>query len=264
MPAITHCAFLGSQCEENGPAKGNCSEGPAGWASSFEKLLEDPLGLHTFAEFLKKEFSAENIYFWTACERYRRLPAGPERVAEAQRIYQQHLRVEAPEGVNVDSHGCHCPEQSLQQASSALFDQAQKQIFNLMKFDSYPRFLKSQLYKRCLSGEVEKPQLDAGLLLQPPSATTPTKLKKSLSNAEDRRRKSLLPWHRKNRSKSKDRGESEFKQNRVDIITSNESVNGKMGGGSDTHSSKSSLTSLDLAIGSTQVRFAWWSWWMWE
>jgi hypothetical protein len=49
MPAITHCAFLGSQCEENGPAKGNCSEGPAGWASSFEKLLEDPLGLHTFA-----------------------------------------------------------------------------------------------------------------------------------------------------------------------------------------------------------------------
>jgi hypothetical protein len=37
------------QCEENGPAKGNCSEGPAGWASSFEKLLEDPLGLHTFA-----------------------------------------------------------------------------------------------------------------------------------------------------------------------------------------------------------------------
>lgn len=198
---------------------------------------------------MKKEFSAENIYFWTACERYRRLPAGPARVSEAQRIYQQHLCVGAPEGVNVDSHGRHCPEQSLQEASETLFDQAQKQIFNLMKFDSYPRFLKSNLYKQCLAGEIEKPQIDAGLMIQP---QTPTKLKKSLSNAEDRRRKSLLPWHRKNRSKSKDRGETEY-QKRSDIITSSESVNGKLGGGSDTHSSKSSLTSLDLAITSTQV-----------
>ena len=153
----------------------------------------------------------------------------------------------------MDSHGRHCTEQSLQEASITLFDQAQKQIFNLMKFDSYPRFLKSTLYKQCLSGEAERPLPDAGLLLQPPSLNTPTKLKKSLSNAEDRRRKSLLPWHRKNRSKSKDRGETEYIQKRSDIITSNESVNGKLGGGSDTHSSKSSLTSLDLAIGSTQV-----------
>lgn len=173
-------------------------------------------------------------------------------MAEAQRIYQQHLCVGAPEGVNVDSHGRHCTEQSLQEASSSLFDQAQKQILNLMKFDSYPRFLKSDLYKQCLSGDLEKPQIDSGLLLQP--AGTPTKLKKSLSNAEDRRRKSLLPWHRKNRSKSKDRGESEYHQEKSDIIHSNESVNGKMsGGGSDIHSSKSSLTSLDLAIISTQV-----------
>lgn len=28
---------------------------------------------------------------------------------------------------------------------------AQKQIFNLMKFDSYSRFLKSDLYNKCLS-----------------------------------------------------------------------------------------------------------------
>lgn len=39
--------FFLSQCEENGSNKG--TGGPAGWASSFEKLLEDPLGLHTFA-----------------------------------------------------------------------------------------------------------------------------------------------------------------------------------------------------------------------
>lgn len=99
-------------------------------------------------EFLKKEFSAENIYFWTACERYRRLPVGTERSTEAQRIYRQHLCVGAPEPVNVDCQGRQCTEQSLHEADSTLFDQAQKQIFNLMKFDSYPRFLKSDLYKQ--------------------------------------------------------------------------------------------------------------------
>lgn len=63
---------------------------------------------------MKKEFSAENIYFWTACERYKNLPAGSEKTAEAQRIYQQHLCVGASEGVNVDAHGRQCTEQSLQ------------------------------------------------------------------------------------------------------------------------------------------------------
>lgn len=32
--------------------------------------------------------------------------------------------------------------------------QAQKQIFNLMKFDSYSRFLKSNLYKDCVSRDI--------------------------------------------------------------------------------------------------------------
>lgn len=40
--------FVG-QCEKDGVPKSSTSEGPAGWATSFEKLLEDPLGLHTFA-----------------------------------------------------------------------------------------------------------------------------------------------------------------------------------------------------------------------
>lgn len=32
--------------------------------------------------------------------------------------------------------------------------QAQKQICNLMKFDSYPRFIKSELYKECLLRDI--------------------------------------------------------------------------------------------------------------
>lgn len=234
------------KCEESGVQSTKQAEAVAAWATSFEKLLADSVGLQTFAEFLKKEFSAENIYFWTSCERYRRLHSGPEKAAEAQRIYKRHLCVGAPEAVNVDSQVRQFSEQSLQGAHPTLFEQTQKQIFNLMKFDSYPRFLKSDLYKQCLAGHIET-FIDDGLLIHPPGLT-PSKLKKSLSNAEDRWRKSLLPWHRKNRSKSKERCENECSQKKDD---GSESTNDELGKNdrSDLHSSKSSLVSQDSSKG---------------
>ncbi|CAF4484096.1 unnamed protein product, partial [Rotaria socialis] len=43
------------------------------WAVGFEKLLNDEMGLHVFTEFLKKEFSQENIQFWIECEKLKKL-----------------------------------------------------------------------------------------------------------------------------------------------------------------------------------------------
>ena len=60
-----------------------------------------------FQEFLKKEFSHENIYFWTACERYRRLGTDAsydKRRRVAGDIIRRHLATGAQEPVNVDSH----------------------------------------------------------------------------------------------------------------------------------------------------------------
>ncbi|KAK7864651.1 hypothetical protein R5R35_012421 [Gryllus longicercus] len=128
--------------------------GVASWATSFEKLLEDPAGLHTFAEFLKKEFSHENIYFWVACEKYRELTDKSERKKAARDIFDRHLCLGALEPVNVDSHARQVTQEKLGEATPELFMQAQKQIFNLMKFDSYPRFIKSDLYKDCLVREL--------------------------------------------------------------------------------------------------------------
>ncbi len=45
----------------------------ASWAVGFEKLLNDEMGLYVFTEFLKKEFSQENIQFWTECEKLKTL-----------------------------------------------------------------------------------------------------------------------------------------------------------------------------------------------
>lgn len=230
--------------------------GPAVWGQSFELLLHDPAGLHSFAEFLKKEFSGENIYFWTACERFRQINDASERTKEALSIFEKHLANGSLEPVNVDSQARLRAQERLSSADKDLFLQSQKQIFNLMKFDSYQRFIRSDLYKTCVDAEnkhISLPypaeQLDPMLriAMQQPPTSSATKLKKSLSNAEDRRRKSLLPWHRKTRSKSKDRDENKesMKNSTSSSNTLKHASNHSVG---DIHSSRSSLSSFDATI----------------
>ncbi|XP_055847261.1 regulator of G-protein signaling loco isoform X2 [Episyrphus balteatus] len=244
------------QQQESQPA------GVTAWGNSFEKLLEDPAGLHTFAEFLKKEFSAENIYFWTACERYRFIESASERATMAMEIYSKHLANGATEPVNVDSQARTTTQENLRTAEKDLFGQAQKQIFNLMKFDSYQRFIRSDMYKKCIEAEEKHQPLPYSaegldeLLKTNFHLSAHSKLKKSASNAEDRRRKSLLPWHRKTRCKSRDRdeldndhGNSKSSNNRTGKYqqsTGNSlKITNTTNSTSDIHSSRSSLSSFD-------------------
>ncbi|XP_076993873.1 regulator of G-protein signaling 14 [Tamandua tetradactyla] len=128
----------------------------ASWAVSFERLLQDPLGLAYFTEFLKKEFSAENVTFWKACERFQRIPASDTQqlAQEARSIYQEFLSSQALSPVNIDRQAW-LGEEVLAQPRPDMFRAQQLQIFNLMKFDSYARFVKSPLYRECLLAEAE-------------------------------------------------------------------------------------------------------------
>nr|NP_732775.1 locomotion defects, isoform B [Drosophila melanogaster]AAF56033.1 locomotion defects, isoform B [Drosophila melanogaster] len=235
---------------------------PSSWAGSFERMLQDAAGMQTFSEFLKKEFSAENIYFWTACERYRLLESEADRVAQAREIFAKHLANNSSDPVNVDSQARSLTEEKLADAAPDIFAPAQKQIFSLMKFDSYQRFIRSDLYKSCVEAEQKNQPLPySGLDLDELLKTNFhlgafSKLKKSASNAEDRRRKSLLPWHRKTRSKSRDRTEimadmqhalmpaPPVPQNAPLTSASLKLVCGQ-NSLSDLHSSRSSLSSFD-------------------
>lgn len=105
----------------NGSASTTTKNTVVEWGTSFEKLLEDAAGLHTFAVFLQKEFSAENIYFWTACERYRFIEDHMERSKVANVIYSRHLGVGASEPVNVDSKARNIAQDNLNYADRDLF-----------------------------------------------------------------------------------------------------------------------------------------------
>ena len=71
----------------------------------------------------------------------------------AEEILERHLSVGACEPVNIDSIARSATRETLADATAdyppdkSLFLDAQMQIYHLMKLDSFPRFLKSKVYK---------------------------------------------------------------------------------------------------------------------
>ncbi|XP_052010396.1 regulator of G-protein signaling 14-like [Xyrauchen texanus] len=135
-------------------------DGPASrvvsWAVYFEHLLEDHVGVRYFTEFLKSEVSAENILFYEACEKFKKIPPTKqdELKKEARSIYDTFLSESSLHAVNIDDTA-QMEESALDTPTPDMFNKAQQQIFKLMKMDSYTRFVRSQLYQNCMLACVE-------------------------------------------------------------------------------------------------------------
>uniref|UniRef100_A0A8C3WKJ1 RGS domain-containing protein n=1 Tax=Catagonus wagneri TaxID=51154 RepID=A0A8C3WKJ1_9CETA len=127
------------------------------WAFSFRELLEDPVGRAHFMDFLGTEFSAENLSFWEACVELRH--GGQAQVpALVDTVYQQFLAPGAARWVNIDSRTMARTLAGLGRPHRHVLDDAQLHVYMLMKKDSYPRFLKSDLYKDLLAEAVVPPE----------------------------------------------------------------------------------------------------------
>ncbi|XP_023680912.2 regulator of G-protein signaling 14 isoform X1 [Paramormyrops kingsleyae] len=128
----------------------------ASWAVSFERLLADPVGVRYFTAFLKLEVSVENIQFWQACERFRQIPASQkeELTRDAWTVFGTYLSKSATYPINIDDTA-RVQEKDLESPTPNMFDKAQQQIFKLMKFDSYTRFVRSPIYQNCMLADME-------------------------------------------------------------------------------------------------------------
>ncbi|CAB3224820.1 unnamed protein product [Arctia plantaginis] len=199
------------------------------WSLGLEHLLADPAGAAAFAHFLAKEFASENIRFWWSCEQYNATTDPERRRALATEIWQRHLEDKAPDLVNVDAPAKRATELLLHQdpPPPELFQQAQKQIFNMLKFDSYPRFLRSGEHAECARADLRGLPLPYDTQQHNDSS----KLKKSASNASERRRSgggSLLPW--KLRAGGRERSNSTQQndpQPTIDVVKSSQTAPGQ-------------------------------------
>ncbi|XP_043913932.1 regulator of G-protein signaling 3 isoform X2 [Protopterus annectens] len=116
------------------------------WGESLEKLLLHKYGLAAFRAFLRTEFSEENLEFWMTCEDYRKIKSQSKMASKARKIFGEYIAIQSCKEVNLDSYTREHTKENLQNINQNCFDLAQKRIFGLMEKDSYPRFLRSDLY----------------------------------------------------------------------------------------------------------------------
>ncbi|PAA94146.1 hypothetical protein BOX15_Mlig009240g1 [Macrostomum lignano] len=123
------------------------------WAFDMQELLRDPAGRIEFERWLEKEFSRENLSFWEACQELRRIPLS-QVGAELQRIYSNFLGPDAQEPVNLAGHVAERVRRRMEGRLSDrfAFEEAEENIYQLMRTDSYSRFVHSDYYRDLLAG----------------------------------------------------------------------------------------------------------------
>ncbi|CAF96332.1 unnamed protein product [Tetraodon nigroviridis] len=137
--------------KKNAPANNVSPESALQWSDSFEELLSHSDGVEVFSQFLRKEFSEENIEFWLACEEYKTIDSETKLLSKAKYIYTVFCEPDSPKEINIDYNTRMAIQRGVAKPTKGCFEAAQLQVYNLMKKDSYPRFLLSDTYLRLLA-----------------------------------------------------------------------------------------------------------------
>ncbi|XP_011308718.1 regulator of G-protein signaling 11 isoform X2 [Fopius arisanus] len=125
------------------------------WGISMEELMFDPTGLLEFTNYLRKEYSHENIRFWLAVKDLRHCNQAHigDKVNE---IFREFLAPGAPCEINIDGKTMEKVHQEMKNPSRFTFDSAAEHVYTLLlKKDCYPRFIRSDHYRNLLAAGVQ-------------------------------------------------------------------------------------------------------------
>ncbi|XP_053550190.1 axin-1 [Bombina bombina] len=123
------------------------------WAESLHSLLDDQDGINLLRTFLKQENCADLLDFWFACSGFRKREGNDfnedKRLKLAKAIYKKYIL----DNNGIVSRQIKPATKSFikdcvlkQQIDPAMFDQAQMEIQSMMEDNTYPVFLKSDIY----------------------------------------------------------------------------------------------------------------------
>ncbi|XP_041063688.1 regulator of G-protein signaling 17-like [Carcharodon carcharias] len=124
------------------------------WTQGFDKVMRTEAGRNVFREFLRTEYSEENMLFWLACEDFKKEKNTKVVAERARTIYEDYISILSPREVSLDSRVREIVNRNLMNPCPLMFEDAQLQIYSLMHRDSFPRFLNSEMYKSL----IEKPK----------------------------------------------------------------------------------------------------------
>lgn len=138
------------------------------WAESLHSLLDDQDGINLFRTFLRQEGCADLLDFWFACTGFRKLEPcvsnEEKRLKLAKAIYRKYILdhngiVSRQTKPATKSFIKDCVMK--QQIDPAMFDQAQTEIQGTMEENTYPSFLKSDIYLAYTRTGSESPKLSS-------------------------------------------------------------------------------------------------------
>ncbi|XP_050533395.1 regulator of G-protein signaling 11 isoform X2 [Daktulosphaira vitifoliae] len=125
------------------------------WALSMEDLVSDLTGLQEFTNYLRKEYSHENIRFWLAVNDLKRSCQSQIHL-KVKEIYNEFLAPGAPCEINIDGKTMEKTHKEMKGPSRFTFDAAAEHVYTLLlKKDCYPRFIRSEHYKNLLANGVQ-------------------------------------------------------------------------------------------------------------
>jgi len=129
----------------------------------FASFLANPKSNKLFAEHLANEWAVENLKFWSQVETFRGQYANFKKVKDANRaavqIFNTFIRHGAVMDVNIpsfmrdkltdffDKHSQSDPDFAAVAIPATVFDEAQREIYNLMEKDSFQRFQATAAFK---------------------------------------------------------------------------------------------------------------------
>ncbi|EDV23229.1 uncharacterized protein TRIADDRAFT_27441, partial [Trichoplax adhaerens] len=111
------------------------------WKISFDRLLHCAAGIKHFQEFLKSEYSEENLLFWLACEDLKEASENDIHY-KTKIIYDKFISTSSPSEVSLDGRMRDEVIKNLIEPDKNIYDEAQRHVYMLMRYDCYPRFMK--------------------------------------------------------------------------------------------------------------------------
>lgn len=117
-------------------------------SSEFLEALQNEIFLKAFKDYCQREYNVENLLFWCDVESFRSSHSKPAAV----KIYEAYVLPEAPLQINISQQLKNTVPWPLpDDVPPRVFDELQAHIFDMMKIDSLPRFIKTDAYQDILS-----------------------------------------------------------------------------------------------------------------
>ncbi|TGZ57311.1 hypothetical protein CRM22_009956 [Opisthorchis felineus] len=113
----------------------------------FDYFLNDPAAIRSFRAFLSSEYSSEHLDFWLSVRDWRATFSGPQTCDSARTIFNMFIDPNSSCAVNIDQDAVKQASNYLSCPHVDMFAQAERQVYQIMKMDPFPRFLDSQFYR---------------------------------------------------------------------------------------------------------------------